>query len=60
MTGDDLQNRWAEVVKACKKSGIHFCFGLNPMLFSPRPLDPTSEEDFEAMRNNYHYREEYF
>lgn len=53
--GDNLQNRWAEVVKACKKSGIHFCFGLNPMLFSPRPLDTKSDADFETLLAKYRW-----
>ena len=52
---DDLQQRWAKVVEECHKSGIHFCFGLNPMLYSPRPLDTTSEADFETLLAKYRW-----
>ena len=52
---DDLQARWKMVIDACKDNGIHFCFGINPMLFSPRPLDPSSEEDFEALLAKYRW-----
>ena len=40
---DDLKTRWAKVVKECEQNDIIFCFGMNPMLFSPRPLDTANE-----------------
>lgn len=55
---DDLQMRWARVVKACEQNDIIFCFGMNPMLFSPRPLDTSNEEDFETLLAKYRWFQE--
>jgi len=58
-------NRWWEplptakkqglekVIRAAQAHGLHFCFSMNPQLFSPRPLNPTSEEDFEKLWQHY-------
>jgi hypothetical protein len=35
------------VFDAARKNGIDFCFAVHPQLFSPRPLDPRSDDDFE-------------
>jgi len=55
------ENRWWEpipeqrrrayekVIESCKEHGIEFCFALHPQLASPRPIDPTSAEDFEKL-----------
>ena len=48
----DLQ-RWGAVVKACRMAGIAFCFGMNPMLYSPRPLSVGSEEDYSILLEKY-------
>ncbi len=55
---EDLKERWISVIKACDESGINFCFGMNPMLFSPRPLNPASEEDFELLLAKYSWFQE--
>ena len=55
---DKEKSGWAEVVKACKSNDIIFCFGMNPMLYSPRPLDPAKEEDFEALLAKYRWFQE--
>ncbi|MBN1490873.1 MAG: beta-N-acetylglucosaminidase domain-containing protein [Phycisphaerae bacterium] len=56
-----MENRWYEplpdetrrglekVIKACQAEGIDFCFAVHPQLWSPRPIDPTSEADFELL-----------
>ena len=55
---EDLKSRWSKVVKACDENDIDFCFGMNPMLFSPRPLDPDKEEDFKALLDKYRWFQE--
>ncbi len=55
---EDLQLRWAKVVEECKRNDIIFCFGMNPMLFSPRPLDTSSEEDFKTLLAKYRWFQE--
>lgn len=55
---DDLQARWRRVVRECRNSDIEFCFGMNPMLFSPRPLDTANEADFEALLAKYRWFQE--
>ena len=55
---DDLKARWSKVVKACEEERIIFCFGMNPMLFSPRPLDPAKDEDFDALLAKYRWFQE--
>ena len=55
---DDLKTRWAKVVDVCDQNDIIFCFGMNPMLYSPRPLDPAKEEDFEALLAKYRWFQE--
>ncbi|MEW6071368.1 MAG: beta-N-acetylglucosaminidase domain-containing protein [Planctomycetota bacterium] len=41
------------VIGACAEHGITFCFAIHPQLHSPRPLDPTRDEDFEALWPHY-------
>ncbi len=65
--GSGTANRWweplseskkrayEEVVRACQKNGIEWCFCTNPNLFSQRPLDYDSEEDFEALWKHYEW-----
>jgi hypothetical protein len=47
-----------EVVRACQKAGIHFCFSMHPQLFSERPLDPNSPEDFENLWQHYSWMQQ--
>jgi hypothetical protein len=42
-----------EVVRACRKNGIEFCFAVHPQLFSERPLALDSSEDFEKLWQHY-------
>jgi hyaluronoglucosaminidase len=42
-----------EVVSACRKNGIDFCFAVHPQLFSERPLALDSPEDFEKLWQHY-------
>jgi hypothetical protein len=58
-------NRWWEpfsdkkrqglekVIRAAQEHGLQFCFSMNPQLFSPRPLNPTSDDDFEKLWRHY-------
>jgi hypothetical protein len=32
---------------------VQYCFSTNPQLFSPRPLNPQSDEDFEKLWQHY-------
>ena len=51
-TPEDMQ-AWEAVVRECQKDGIAFCFGMNPMLYSPRPLSLGSEEDYAVLLGKY-------
>jgi len=42
-----------QVVLACREKGITFCFSMHPQLFSERPLEHDSPEDFEALWQHY-------
>lgn len=42
-----------QVITACGQNGIEFCFCIHPQLGSSRPLDPTSDSDFEQLWPNY-------
>ncbi len=60
-----MSNRWWEslsatkkqefekVIRAAQRQGLQFCFSMNPQLFSPRPLNPQSDEDFEKLWQHY-------
>ncbi len=41
------------VVRACRENGITFCFALHPQLFSERPLDLSSSEDFDKLWQHF-------
>ncbi len=59
------ENRWYEplpegtrqglekVIESCRKHDIDFCFAIHPQLSSPRPIDPTSDEDFETLWQHF-------
>jgi hypothetical protein len=50
----DVKKRGLEkVIRAAQKNGLQFCFATNPQLFSPRPLNPQSDEDFEKLWRHY-------
>lgn len=49
---------YEKIFKECKDRGINFCFALNPQLFSPRPLDPTSSKDFEDIYQHYEWAQQ--
>ncbi|MGD0782480.1 MAG: beta-N-acetylglucosaminidase domain-containing protein [Candidatus Aminicenantales bacterium] len=62
---DKFDNRWWEpfsdqtkdgigrLARACRESGITFCFSFHPALFTTRPLRTDSDKDFEDMWNHY-------
>lgn len=50
---DKDKQDWAAVVEECLKDDIYFCFGMNPMLYSPRPLSVKSEEDYSVLLEKY-------
>lgn len=64
---EPLENRWWEplsekqkqdytrVVRSCQDHGVDFCFAIHPQLMSPRPIDPTSDEDFEKLWPNFEW-----
>lgn len=50
---ESTKEAYAQVIVACRAHGIEFCFSMNPQLFSPDPLDPTSASDFELLWQHY-------
>jgi hypothetical protein len=44
---------YAEVVRACQKGGLTFCFAIHPQLFSERPFRYDSEEDFRDLWRHF-------
>ena len=44
---------YGQVIRACQKNGITFCFALHPQLASPRPLDPLNSEDLDRFYSHY-------
>jgi hyaluronoglucosaminidase len=44
---------YEKVIRACQKRGIQYCFAMHPQLSSSRPLDPTSDADFEEFWPHY-------
>lgn len=62
---DSLENNWwqplpdkkrlayEQVFRECRKFHIDFCFAMNPQLFSKRPLDPDSGNDFDELWKHY-------
>jgi hypothetical protein len=42
-----------KVIRSAQKHGLQFCFSMNPQLFSPRPLNPQSREDFDKLWQHY-------
>jgi hypothetical protein len=50
----DKKRRGLEkVIRAAQSHGLQFCFSMNPQLFSARPLNPQSDEDFEKLWQHY-------
>ncbi|MEW5901555.1 MAG: beta-N-acetylglucosaminidase domain-containing protein [Acidobacteriota bacterium] len=50
---EDKRKGFEEVVRACRQNNIQFCFSMHPQLFSERPLEVGSEEDFEKLWQHY-------
>lgn len=44
---------YAKVFRACRDTGITYCFAVHPQLSSPRPLDPASAEDIDQFYQHY-------
>jgi hypothetical protein len=63
--GDPRCNRWyeplpaskreayARIVRACRQSGIEFCFSMNPNLSSSRFVNSGKPEDVDALWQHY-------
>lgn len=68
--GDPRCNRWYEplppakkaayeqVVRACQKQGITFCFSMNPNLSSSRYVRLENTEDVEALWRHYQWMQD--
>jgi hypothetical protein len=50
---DEKKAAYAEVIRACEKHGMAFCFGINPRLYSSRPMKSDSSDDFEKLWRHY-------
>lgn len=51
----DMQKQWKKVIQKSKEYEIMFCFGMNPMLYSSKPLNTESEEDFKKLLAKYRW-----
>lgn len=54
----EKRQEWQQVIRACQENGIKFCFGINPMLYSSRPLDTNRDEDFCRLLELYRWFQE--
>lgn len=54
----ERKQEWQQVIRACQENGIKFCFGINPMLYSSRPLDTNRDEDFCRLLELYRWFQE--
>ncbi len=52
---DELKEAYTEVVRSAEEHDVNFCFAIHPQLWSPRPMDPTSDEDFEALWQHFEW-----
>jgi len=50
---EGTKESYAHIVRRCQEYGIAFCFAMHPQLSSPRPMDPTSAEDFELLWQHF-------
>lgn len=50
---EEKKSAYARVVRECQRSGIDFCFSMNPILDSDRPFDYAKAEDVEALSRHY-------
>lgn len=50
---EEKKQAYAQVIRSCQEHGITFCFAKHPQLSSPRPLDPSSDEDFEKLWSHF-------
>lgn len=44
---------FAEVIRQCQANDIIYCFAFHPQFVSPRPLDPTSEDDINTFFQHF-------
>jgi hypothetical protein len=49
----EKKKAYEEVVRACQKNGIQFCFGMNPNLCSKRMVNDGSPESVEQLYKHY-------
>ena len=52
---DEKKEAYAKVIQSCKEHGIEFCFAVHPQLGSPRPMNPSSAEDFKKLWQHYEW-----
>ncbi len=50
---DSKKQAYEKVIRACREHAIRYCFAMHPQLASSRPLDPTSDADFEKFWPHY-------
>lgn len=51
----EKKRAYEEVVQACRKYGVEFCFAMNPNFLSPRPLDYQSRKDFTQLWQHFEW-----
>ena len=52
---DAQKEGYAKVIRACREQGVNFCFAVHPQFCSPRPMNPSSAEDFEKLWQHYEW-----
>lgn len=50
---EDLKAGLVKVFQACRDHGINFCFAVHPQLGAAKPLNLSSDEDFEKLWSHY-------
>ncbi|HOT17967.1 MAG TPA: beta-N-acetylglucosaminidase domain-containing protein [Bacteroidales bacterium] len=54
----EIKAEWIRVINACAENNINFCFSMNPQLFSDRPLQTDSDDDFELLLKHYEWAQQ--
>jgi len=52
---ETTKQAYAKVIRSCRDCGIIFCFAMHPQYASPRPLNPTSDDDFNHLWQHYQW-----
>ena len=51
----NVKSQYEKIFEKCREYGITFCFAVHPQLFSPRPINPASDKDFEDLWQHFEW-----